>query len=311
MSEMQNPNKTNNLTEDKIKLILEELGYPLTDFIDHWRCPAIYRKGSNPISIKIYKNTGVWHDYGSNLFSQPFGKLIALSDKDHAAEIIGGIQSEDVQDRSQAPVIHRAKLSKLYDTSVLEKLLPHHTFYTNKKDRSISLATLLPFRGGLAMSGKMYQRYVFPIFNESGKINGFDGRNTNDQATERPKWKVLGNKREFLYPLYITDVNGDFFVLNEIERKNEIILVESIGDVLSLHEAGIFNVICVFGIRASDAIICKLIELLECGNVIIAFNNDFTKEENTGLYKAINQLLTLLEFFDASQLLISLPQYIR
>ena len=54
------------MTSEKIKYILTELGYKLTDFGNHWRTSALYRGGQNPTAIQIYKDSGVWIDYVKN-----------------------------------------------------------------------------------------------------------------------------------------------------------------------------------------------------------------------------------------------------
>ena len=91
------------------------------------------------------------------------------------------------------------------------------------------------------MSGKLNNRIVFPIFNMDGTdIEGFAGRDLLDRDT---KWKLMGAKRLWIYPFFLPEVQ------EAIMEKQEVILVESIGDFLALYEAGIFNVLVLFGVK--------------------------------------------------------------
>ena len=92
----------------------------------------------------------------------------------------------------------------------------------------------------------------------------------------------------------------------EIMSKGEVFLVESIGDMLSLYEQGIKNVIVIFGLDVSSKIACTL-STLNLNKIHIALNNDFDKEENRGLNAAVKNLLKLLNLFSLDRLDISLP----
>jgi hypothetical protein len=48
------------------KEILEDLGYTLQDCGSHWRSNAVYRSGKNKTALIIYKDTGVWKDFGAD-----------------------------------------------------------------------------------------------------------------------------------------------------------------------------------------------------------------------------------------------------
>jgi hypothetical protein len=51
----------------------------------------------------------------------------------------------------------------------------------------------------------MKNRYVFPIFNLKNNIIGFSGRDTTNIS--KIKWKHLGEKSDFLYPLFLNDTH--------------------------------------------------------------------------------------------------------
>jgi hypothetical protein len=282
-------NNSNVLSSDKIKELLNEAGYTLKDEGDSWRASAKFRGGKNSNSLKIYKNSGVWHDYGSNLHSQPLSKLIDVS------KLSGFTKSEVVEvDPSDIP-------PKIYPEESLRRLIAHHNFYL---DKGISLCHLQRLKAGLAMSGKFYQRYTFPIRDQHGRIIGFSGRYLG--VEDRPKWKHVGKKRKWVYPFYVKDEMGKFFAQDAILETKEVILVESIGDLLKCHQNGIFNVLVVFGLSASTDLILALLSI-GVERVYICYNNDDKKAVNSGLYASIQDFLRLLAYFDQDKVGICLP----
>ena len=82
-------------------------------------------------------------------------------------------------------------------------------------------------------------RIIFPVHNQSGKVLGFGARiiKTNDKA---PKYintpeNELYVKSKILY--------GSYFARMAIDKADECLLVEGYTDVVSLHQAGIENVV--------------------------------------------------------------------
>lgn len=82
-------------------------------------------------------------------------------------------------------------------------------------------------------------RIIFPVHNNSGKIIGFGARiiKNNDRA---PKYintpeNELYVKSKILY--------GTYFARQAIDKANECLLVEGYTDVVSLHQAGVENVV--------------------------------------------------------------------
>ena len=82
-------------------------------------------------------------------------------------------------------------------------------------------------------------RIIFPIHNQSGKVTGFGARiiKNNDKA---PKYintpeNEIYVKSKILY--------GSFFARQAIDKADECLLVEGYTDVVSLHQAGIENVV--------------------------------------------------------------------
>ncbi|MFL5810519.1 MAG: DNA primase, partial [Flavisolibacter sp.] len=82
-------------------------------------------------------------------------------------------------------------------------------------------------------------RIIFPVHNNSGKVIGFGARliKSNDKA---PKYintpeNELYVKSKILY--------GTYFARHAIDKADECLLVEGYTDVISLHQAGIENVV--------------------------------------------------------------------
>ncbi|HEY9364068.1 MAG TPA: DNA primase, partial [Chitinophagaceae bacterium] len=82
-------------------------------------------------------------------------------------------------------------------------------------------------------------RIIFPVHNHSGKVIGFGARliKNNDKA---PKYintpeNELYIKSKILY--------GSYFARQAIDKSDECLLVEGYTDVISLHQAGIENVV--------------------------------------------------------------------
>jgi DNA primase len=83
------------------------------------------------------------------------------------------------------------------------------------------------------------ERIIFPIHNQSGKVLGFGARliKKNDKA---PKYintpeNEIYVKSKILY--------GSYFARTAIDKADECLLVEGYTDVVSLHQAGIENVV--------------------------------------------------------------------
>ena len=292
------------MTSDKIKDILTNLGYKLTDCGNHWRTNALYRGGKNPTAVQVYKDSGVWVDYVKDSKALPLEYLVQATlqtnDKEEIKKVIGGYDFSI----SRKEIIERPKLTmeKTYPDAILNKLLPHYKFY-NK--RGVSDETLMFFKGGLATEGAMYQRFVFPIYNDDQKICGFSGRDMTTSNPNRPKWKHVGKKSEWIYPFYLPQSHENL-VESSILREDEVILVESIGDLLQLHEQGIKNVLVTFGVSLSSKLLCFLVSL-GCSRIVLSLNNDSDKDHNRGLIGSFKCYLKLLNYFNRDNIIVHPP----
>ena len=272
-----------------VKEILVSMGYSPRDMGKNYGCRPLYRDSDNDCVLSVNKDSGLWYDFkegfGGNL-SQLIQKTLGVSPSEASSRLshFSPIQEEESSAIEQV---------KTWPISCLNKLKPDHRYWVG---RNIPENVVSLFRGGVAEEGKMYYRYVFPIFNDEQKIIGFAGRdllkNSNDL---RPKWKIIGPKKEFCYPSFLN---------SSALEESTIFLVESIGDMLSLWSNGITNVLVVFGLNIHHEVIKKLIKSRP-KMIFIALNKD---AKFAGQKAAAKMRQDLLEFFDEDRVEIVMPE---
>ncbi len=127
-------------------------------------------------------------------------------------------------------------------------------------------------------------RIIFPIHNQSGKVLGFGARiiKNNDKA---PKYintpeNEIYIKSKLLY--------GSYFARQAIDKENECLLVEGYTDVVSLHQAGIENVVASGGTSLTPDQL-RLIKKYT-NNLTIIYDGD-----NAGIKAALRGLDLALE----------------
>jgi len=273
--------------------ILTDLGYKLKDCGKEYRTRPLYRDSDNDTVLKIYKDTGHWFDFKENIsgdFTSLVGMTLKLEDPIKAKEWLKDKNFTFHQPKEVSKPL--LKSTKKFDLDLLSNLENNHSYW-NK--RGINNETLSQFKGGVGKAGKMKNRYVFPIFDIKNNIIGFSGRDITNLS--KIKWKHLGEKNDFVYPLFLNS--------QEIQIQKEIILVESIGDMLSLYQAGIKNVLVTFGTSLSLGILNYLLKM-DVKKIYISLNNDSNKN-NAGNIGAEKTYSRLKRYFDDKQLKISLP----
>lgn len=159
--------------------------------------------------------------YSQMLFDSEEGRTVGLSylkERGFREEIIKRFQLGYAPDQRDHFV--RDALSKQYNAELLLKA----GLATSRNEQLID-----NYRG----------RIIFPIHNHSGKIQGFGARilKTNEKS---PKYintpeNEIYSKSRILY--------GSYFARQAIDKADECLLVEGYTDVLSLHQAGIENVV--------------------------------------------------------------------
>lgn len=275
-----------------LKETLEEIGYRLTNHGKYYQTSAVYRDGKDQTSLVIYPQDDLAVDFvTTERFS--ISELIARTLNLQGPALENWIKSRQL---TLAPKIAAKPLiqdGKRLDKSVLNELAPDHSYWIN---RGVSESILKEFRGGVSKSGKMADRYVFPVFDSKDNIIGLTGRDLTGK--KRAKWKHLTLGNAWRFPLFL-----NYGLLKE---RKEVILVESLGDCLSLFEAGIRNVIVTFGLEVSTNIVNLLLSL-DLNKIIISFNNDEKSENNPGRDAAFKAQNKLSRYFDRHQIKIQLP----
>jgi len=273
--------------------VLTDLGYKLKDHGKEYRARPLYRDSDNDTVLKIEKNSGNWFDFKQNI-SGDLNSLVKLTLKlDDVDEAKQWLKNKNfisqIASDVEKPLI---KSAKSFDINILDRLENRHDYWIN---RNITQETISQFKGGVAHAGKMKNRYVFPIFNLKNNIIGFSGRDVTNIS--KIKWKHLGEKSDFLYPLFLNH--------SILQEQREIILVESVGDMLNLWQSGIKNVLVTFGTSLSLSILNQMLKL-DIKKIYISLNNDSNKNMagNIGADKIHSRLK---RYFDQRQLKIALP----
>lgn len=268
------------------KEILTDLGVPIFNNGGEWRAQAIWRGGSNKSSVIINEHS--YYDFGTS----KRGSMQELICR------ITGVDLDEVEQlielKEAAPTISlnsRLNYPKIYNEECLSKLYPDYTYW---EGRGISPYVQKVFEVGYAKEHKMAGRMVFPIRKDDGKIIGFAGRVVKENPPY-PNWILIGFKRFFTYSYQNC--------MEAIEQENRVIIVESIGDLLSLYQAGIKNVMASFGLKVHKSLL-KLI-ITHNLRVTLSFNNDERKQGNNAA-EAAKQ--SLEKFMNPDKVEIILPE---
>lgn len=267
-----------------VKEILLAAGYKITATSGkYYRMRPIHRHSDSDNCFSVHSETGKYHDFVTGESGWITDLVKKISGKDVSVESSGLKLISDLKD----------EISITFNQEEIKALLPAYQFYTNK---GISVETLKHFKSGFCNNGKMYDRYVFPIINPDGSIVGLSGRairpkpSDPEKASKWIKWKHLGEKSKWVYPYYF----------NRQYLKNEVILVESHGNMLALWEAGIRNTLVSAGTNLSQALL-SIIIAINPQRIIVAYDNDLGK--NPGQVNAEKAIKKLEKWFDKSKIL--------
>ena len=281
-----------------LKDILHKLGYTnLQDSGAVYRTKPLYRDSGNDTILCIFKDSGYFIDNGREHLKGPLEELVRLTLNLKTLKEASQWLGSDYQElkKSLKEQIKYVDIDKIFDAENLQLITKDHSYWNQ---RGISNDILNKFSSGLdkgVEGGKLYNRYVFPIFDLNLNIIGFSGRKL-EKESKRPKWIHYGSKSKWIYPSFLNE--------GEIKQKKEVILVESIGDMLSLWEAGITNCLVLFGVNLSTPVLFYLLKL-KINKIIISLNNDGdSKAGNTGAQKILK---TLNYYFTKNNSKIALP----
>ena len=134
--------------------------------------------------------------------------------------------------------------------------------------------------GDNQLMDRFYQRIMFPIRNEQGKVIAFSGRflpQANQvEDKEQPKYLnspegLLFNKRDVLFNLDLAR--------SSIRKSEEVYLFEGFMDVISAYKAGITNGVASMGTSLTDQQLHMISRLAK--EVIIAYDGDSAGQNAT------------------------------
>jgi hypothetical protein len=279
-----------------VKTVLENLGYQLkNDGSRYFRAKPLYRDSDNATALSISKKHGGFVDFAAQIkgsLSDLVQLTLGFKTKDEAKSWLANHEFDtSICDTLDAPIIEDA--TKYYSVELLDKLVKNHTYW-NK--RNVPTEIISNYQGGVVVGeSSLNGRYVFPMFDDHGKIIGFAGRDI--AGNKQSKWKLIGKKANWIYPQQN---------LTHIRENKEVILVESIGDELALKTAEIHTGLVLFGVSLSDRLISKIVGL-NPKRIILALNNDSAKN-NVGQDSSVAIAERLLNFFDPHIIVISIPE---
>tara|TARA_Y100000385_G_scaffold43983_1_gene40748 strand:- start:5144 stop:5977 length:834 start_codon:yes stop_codon:yes gene_type:complete len=125
--------------------------------------------------------------------------------------------------------------------------------------RNIRAETYREFEAFIHAQKDFVGRICFPVRDRSGRIVAFQSRTTGDQTP-----KYLNTPPGAKMPLYpvVETIQGS------------IILVEGIFDVLNLHDKGLHNAVCCFGVKNVTEEKLQVLSVAGVDNIDIFLDND-------------------------------------
>lgn len=120
-----------------------------------------------------------------------------------------------------------------------------------------------------ALYDKFRNRVIFPIINTRGNVIGFGGRSLEKEDKSVPKYLNSDESDIFLKKNNLYGLN---FASKAIRQEGNVIVVEGYMDVISLHQAGIKNVIASLGTALTEEQ-ARLISRYT-KNVVLSYDSD-------------------------------------
>ena len=162
---------------------------------------------------------------------------------------------------------------------------------------STSASAVNGTRSGEKIYDRFYERAMFPVHNETGRVIAFGGRTLRSDYKTIGIGKYVNSPESEIYDKSRT-LYGLYFAKSAISREDNCILVEGYLDVLSMHQLGITNVVASSGTSLTVPQI-KLIKRYT-SNVTIIYDGD-----SAGIHAALRGIgLVLKEGLNVSVVLL-------
>ncbi len=225
------------LIEEKIKFKVAPADFVVS-------CLNPEHDDSNP-SMRIDKITGVY-----NCFSCGYkGNIFKLFDKpSNKMDIL----REKVKQRIDL------KRSETVGLQMPTDILPYVG-----NERNIRPETYKKFEAFLSAKAPFTSRIVFPIRDITGKIVAFNARIMGETLANQPK-----------YIFHPPRVTLPLFPYNVTPIKGRVILTEGIYDVINLHDKGLTNALCGFGVGNVTEQKLELLRMKGVEQIDIAYDMD-------------------------------------
>lgn len=204
------------------------------------RCLNPDHEDRNP-SLRIDKTTGIFNclscGYSGNLFN-------------HFGEKANWLQLK----RERVKDIITAKLRETTGLSIPENAVPFDQDW-----RGISASTFRKFEAFQHSNPEFIGRVVIPVRSITNKIVAFCGRH---QGHVTPKYMFHPSGATLpLFPI-VKPIQG------------RIILVEGIMDMMNLHDKGVTNAVCAFGVNKVTPEKLNILKIQGVSGIDIFFDND-------------------------------------
>lgn len=299
-----NLKQTKLLLNSNIEQILTKLDINYEVFGDNIYsiCP-VHESSDNPRAFSFSKKRGIWkcwtrdcqHQYKNDVFGLIRGALCNKAGSDISfSQVIRWIKDEfnislDKVTTTQEPNDHEDDDEMSFD-QLISYMKDDIQFPDPKKveihssiiipspyflNRGFKKKTLIHFEVGdcIDKSSKFYERAIIPIHDDTGlKTIGHICRATKEYKI--PKFLIYPqgfDKRYYFYNIHRA--------LPHIKTTNSVFIVEGQGDVWKMHEAGIHNVIGIFG-RTLSKEQEKRLQQLPLTHIIILTDNDQAGRES-------------------------------
>lgn len=271
--------------------------------------------GEKTPSFMVSPSKGIYHCYGCGVggdaiaFVMEYEKLSFIESVEKIASMIG-YSLTYTQEKQKKDSQFLDKIAQFYHSKLLET--PQALQYIS--DRGISLESINRFLLGLCGMGfesvkfadmynarseaielgvlgrdgdrvysRFFDRLMFPIHSNNGKVIGFGGRALQEGNVAKyinsPQSKVF-NKSRLLYAYHLAK--------ESIYSKREIIIVEGYIDVIMMHQAGFKNVVATLGTALGK----DHLPLISRGEPRVVVSYDGDKAGINAAYKA-SRLLAL------------------
>lgn len=299
----------NNKIEDVFKKL--EMSYEVFGDNIYSTCP-VHESSDNPRAFSFSKKRGIWkcwtRDCQESHKNDIFGLISgALSNKSGTEVSFGDVLSWIRKEFNLTTSEEQTKAEPQNEKSDFEELIdllkettpdpkinsvntelsldvPSRYFL----DRGFKKKTLEHFGVGdcLDKTCKLYDRAVIPIHSDCGQTIGYIGRSIKEYKI--PKFLIYPkgfDKRYYFYNIHRA--------LPHIKEHNSVFIVEGQGDLWRLYEAGVYNVIGMFGKTLTREQQSKLQQLPLTHIIILTDNDQAGRESKIQLQRQLGRFYKL------------------